>query len=120
MQNDVVHFIGKPVKHSRDSLQEYHDRFKAAHKRELAEKDAEIERLKKACDLRRDSNDAYQHCIEAYKRVFRAQITDLTGALSGALDIISSVGEYIGTKNSVEVYRETLAKAREALELLTH
>ena len=37
MQNDIVHFVGKPVKHSRDLLQEYHDRFKAAHKREVAE-----------------------------------------------------------------------------------
>ena len=27
MQNDIVHFVGKPVKHSRDLLQEYHDRF---------------------------------------------------------------------------------------------
>ena len=37
MQNDIVHFAGKPVKHSRDLLQEYHDRFKAAHHREVAE-----------------------------------------------------------------------------------
>ena len=37
MQNDIVHFVGKPVKHSRDLLQEYHDRFKAAHQREVAE-----------------------------------------------------------------------------------
>lgn len=36
MQNDIVHFVGKPVKHSRDLLQEYHDRFKAAHQREVA------------------------------------------------------------------------------------
>ena len=35
MQNDIVHFAGKPVKHSRDLLQEYHDRFKAAHRREV-------------------------------------------------------------------------------------
>ena len=37
MQNDIVHFVGKPVKHSRDLLQEYHDRFKAAHRREVSE-----------------------------------------------------------------------------------
>ena len=37
MQNDIVHFVGKPVKHSRDLFQEYHDRFKAAHWREVAE-----------------------------------------------------------------------------------
>ena len=37
MQNDIVHFVGKPVKHSRDLLQEYHDRFKAAHHREVSE-----------------------------------------------------------------------------------
>ena len=37
MQNDIVHFVGKPVKHSRDLLQEYRDRFKAAHQREVAE-----------------------------------------------------------------------------------
>ena len=37
MQNDIVHFVGKPVKHSRDLLQEYHDRFKAAHRREVGE-----------------------------------------------------------------------------------
>ena len=37
MQNDIVHFVGKPVKHSRDLLQEYHDRFKEAHRREVAE-----------------------------------------------------------------------------------
>ena len=37
IQNDIVHFVGKPVKHSRDLLQEYHDRFKAAHRREVAE-----------------------------------------------------------------------------------
>ena len=37
MQNDIVHFVGKPVKHSRDLLQEYHDRFKAAHQREVGE-----------------------------------------------------------------------------------
>ena len=37
IQNDIVHFVGKPVKHSRDLLQEYHDRFKAAHHREVAE-----------------------------------------------------------------------------------
>ena len=37
MQNDIVHFVGKPVKHSRDLLQEYHDRFKAAHHHEVAE-----------------------------------------------------------------------------------
>lgn len=36
IQNDIVHFVGKPVKHSRDLLQEYHDRFKAAHQREVA------------------------------------------------------------------------------------
>ena len=35
IQNDIVHFVGKPVKHSRDLLQEYHDRFKAAHRREM-------------------------------------------------------------------------------------
>ena len=37
IQNDIVHFVGKPAKHSRDLLQEYHDRFKAAHRREVAE-----------------------------------------------------------------------------------
>ena len=37
IQNDIVHFVGKPVKHSRDLLQEYHDRFKAAHRREVSE-----------------------------------------------------------------------------------
>ena len=37
IQNDIVHFVGKPVKHSRDLLQEYHDRFKAAHQREVEE-----------------------------------------------------------------------------------
>ena len=37
LQNDIVHFVGKPVKHSRDLLQEYHDRFKAVHQREVAE-----------------------------------------------------------------------------------
>ena len=37
IQNDIVHFVGKHVKHSRDLLQEYHDRFKAAHQREVAE-----------------------------------------------------------------------------------
>lgn len=37
IQNDIVHFVGKPVKHSRDLLQEYHDRLDAAHQREVAE-----------------------------------------------------------------------------------
>ena len=37
MQNDIVHFVGKPVKHSRALLQAYHDRFKAAHRREVSE-----------------------------------------------------------------------------------
>lgn len=35
LQNDIVHFVGKPVKHSRDLLEEYHERFKAAHSREM-------------------------------------------------------------------------------------
>ena len=46
MQNDIVHFVGKPVKHSRDLLQEYHDRFKAAHQREVAELKCEVDELR--------------------------------------------------------------------------
>ena len=56
MQNDIVHFVGKPVKHSRDLLQEYHDRFKAAHHREVAELNSKMndvvcenEALRDAC-----------------------------------------------------------------------
>ena len=48
MQNDIVHFVGKPVKHSRDLLQEYHDRFKAAHQREVAELERKVAELR-AC-----------------------------------------------------------------------
>ena len=46
MQNDIVHFVGKPVKHSRDLLQEYHDRFKAAHSREIAELERKVAELR--------------------------------------------------------------------------
>ena len=46
MQNDIVHFVGKPVKHSRDLLQEYHDRFNAAHRREVAELEREVAELR--------------------------------------------------------------------------
>ena len=46
MQNDIVHFVGKPVKHSRDLLQEYHDRFKAAHRREVAELERKVSELR--------------------------------------------------------------------------
>ena len=46
MQNDIVHFVGKPVKHSRDSLQDYHDRFKAAHQREVAELERKVAELR--------------------------------------------------------------------------
>ena len=57
IQNDIVHFVGKPVKHSRDLLQEYHDRFKAAHRREVAELKSKMndvvcenEALRDACE----------------------------------------------------------------------
>lgn len=46
IQNDIVHFVGKPVKHSRDLLQEYHDRFKAAHRREVAELERKVAELR--------------------------------------------------------------------------
>ena len=46
IQNDIVHFVGKPVKHSRDLLQEYHDRFKAAHQREVAELERKVAELR--------------------------------------------------------------------------
>lgn len=55
--------------------------------------------------------------LEKENSELRASVGDLAVALSGALDIIGNVAEYIeadcGTMNSVETYRETLAKARE-------
>ena len=56
MQNDIVHFVGKPVKHSRDLLQEYHDRFKAAHRREVAElRECLKEAIREKCPFTRMS-----------------------------------------------------------------
>ena len=56
MQNDIVHFVGKPVKHSRDLLQEYHDRFKAAHQREVAElRECLKEAIREKCPFTRMS-----------------------------------------------------------------
>ena len=56
MQNDIVHFVGKPVKHSRDLLQEYHDRFKASHRREVAElRECLKEAIREKCPFTRMS-----------------------------------------------------------------
>ena len=73
MQNDIVHFVGKPVKHSRDLFQEYHDRFKAAHHREVAELKSKMndvvcenEALRDACGTcgAKREVDELRECLE--------------------------------------------------------
>lgn len=75
IQNDIVHFVGKPVKHSRDLLQEYHDRFKAAHQREVAELERKVAELREClkdavlyncaiCDSKGKSCEVKGFCLE--------------------------------------------------------
>lgn len=94
-------------------LNEHADRIESAHRREKCEWAASVTKQKA---INRDLVDEIES-LRMDNGSLRALVGDLAVALSGALDIIGNVGEYIeadcGTMNSVEAYRETLAKARE-------
>ena len=81
MQNDIVHFVGKPVKHSRDLLQEYHDRFKAAHRREVAELRGERNGILNANASLADDNDRLRREVAELER----KVSELRECLKEAI-----------------------------------
>ena len=81
MQNDIVHFVGKPVKHSRDLLQEYHDRFKAAHQREVAELRGERNGILNANASLADDNDRLRREVAELER----KVSELRECLKEAI-----------------------------------
>lgn len=89
------------------------DRYLAAHNREIGELEGERNGLLKA-----NWSLAYDNTrLREENAKLRALVNDLDIALTGSLDIIGNVCEYIqaacGTMLRVETYREILAKARE-------
>ena len=81
IQNDIVHFVGKPVKHSRDLLQEYHDRFKAAHQREVAELRGERNGILNANASLADDNDRLRREVAELER----EVAELRECLKEAI-----------------------------------
>ena len=81
MQNDIVHFVGKPVKHSRDLLQEYHDRFKAAHQREVGELCGERNGILNANASLADDNDRLRREVAELER----EVAELRECLKEAI-----------------------------------
>ena len=88
MQNDIVHFVGKPVKHSRDLLQEYHDRLKAAHQREVGELCGERNGILNANASLSDDNDRLRREVSELKR----EVTELRECLKETM--ADAVAEY--------------------------
>ncbi len=110
-QNDIVHFVGKPVKHSRDLLQEYHDRFKAAHHREVAELKRRIkEALAIASDIDKCAS-IERHTDAMLKKNevivgLRKEIAELRACLKMAYG--DKIGTYTMKGNEVERWRKAL------------
>ena len=91
MQNDIVHFVGKPVKHSRDLLQEYHDRFKAAHHREVAELKSKMNDV--VCE-NEAMRDACGTCGAKREREATREKSSQVGNAAKMRDACANIAEY--------------------------
>ena len=91
MQNDIVHFVGKPVKHSRDLLQEYHDRFKAAHHREVAELKSKMNDV--VCE-NEAMRDACGTCGAKREREATREKSSRVGNAAKMRDACANIAEY--------------------------
>ena len=98
MQNDIVHFVGKPVKHSRDLLQEYHDRFKAAHQREVESYKRLLMTSQYALEDEIVTNQNHQREV--------AELRECLGQAYG-----DKIGTYTMKGNEVEWWRKALKGA---------
>ena len=112
MQNDIVHFVGKPVKHSRDLLQEYHDRFKAAHRREVAELRGERNGILNANASLADDNDRLRREVAELER----KVSELRECLKEAVTEVCNRLEKCGFKEPCVFKTCYVQKWRKALK----
>ena len=112
MQNDIVHFVGKPVKHSRDLLQEYHDRFKAAHQREVAELRGERNGILNANASLADDNDRLRREVAELER----KVSELRECLKEAVTEVCNRLEKCGFKEPCVFKTCYVQKWRKALK----
>ena len=112
MQNDIVHFVGKPVKHSRDLLQEYHDRFKAAHRREVGELCGERNGILNANASLADDNDRLRREVAELER----KVSELRECLKEAVTEVCNRLEKCGFKEPCVFKTCYVQKWRKALQ----
>ena len=112
IQNDIVHFVGKPVKHSRDLLQEYHDRFKAAHQREVAELRGERNGILNANASLADDNDRLRREVAELER----KVSELRECLKEAVTEVCNRLEKCGFKEPCVFKTCYVQKWRKALK----
>ena len=112
MQNDIVHFVGKPVKHSRDLLQEYNDRFKAAHQREVGELCGERNGILNANASLADDNDRLRREVAELER----KVSELRECLKDAVTEVCNRLEKCGFKEPCVFKTCYVQKWRKALK----
>ena len=120
MQNDIVHFVGKSVKHSRDLLQEYHDRFKAAHRREV---DVVLKDRDEMFKSEQDTVAKTKEWFDEYQKL-KLEVAELKSKMNDVVcenEALRDACETCGAKREREATREkssrvgNAAKMREAL-----
>ena len=110
MQNDIVHFVGKPVKHSRDLLQEYHDRFKAAHRREV---DVVLKDRDEMFKSEQDTVAKTKEWFDEYQKL-KLEVAELKSKMNDVVCENEALRDACGTcgaKREVDELRECLKDA---------
>ena len=110
MQNDIVHFVGKPVKHSRDLLQEYHDRFKAAHRREV---DVVLKDRDEMFKSEQDTVAKTKEWFDEYQKL-KLEVAELKSKMNDVVCENEALRDACGTcgaKREVDELRECLKEA---------
>ena len=110
MQNDIVHFVGKPVKHSRDLLQEYHDRFKAAHRREV---DVVLKDRDEMFKSEQDTVAKTKEWFDEYQKL-KLEVAELKSKMNDVVCENEALRDACGTcgaKREVDELRECLNEA---------
>ena len=110
MQNDIVHFVGKPVKHSRDLLQEYHDRFKAAHRREV---DVVLKDRDEMLKSEQDTVAKTKEWFDEYQKL-KLDVAELKSKMNDVVCENEALRDACGTcgaKREVDELRECLEQA---------
>ena len=110
MQNDIVHFVGKPVKHSRDLLQEYHDRFKAAHRREV---DVVLKDRDEMFKSEQDTVAKTKEWFDEYQKL-KLEVAELKSKMNDVVCENEALRDACGTcgaKREVSELRECLKEA---------